>query len=203
MCIWTGAFSNGGDPRSGGAWVSTRDPWSEQDHRMPSNHTKEVTFSSPVSGPMALAFHEGHSPEAHKLGTTHTCPLTWNLQRNPHYGHWCNIKAGPQLSNTGPGLEAFSISEAWFSPGDKTRLAQHISEEGGLGGEWRGRKTDGLVLSGSHSCWAAGERGAGASRRSMPAAGAARNTAAHSCPLTNWSSLQSNFLIYTWIQLCF
>lgn len=80
---------------------------------MPSNHTtEEVAFSSPMSGHMVLAFHQGHGPEAHQHGTTHTCPLAWNLQQNPHYAH-VTLKAGPQLSTqTGPGLEAFFISEA-------------------------------------------------------------------------------------------
>lgn len=40
--------------------------------RMPWNHATEVAFSSPLSGHMVLAFHQGSGPEAQKHGSTHT-----------------------------------------------------------------------------------------------------------------------------------
>ena len=55
-------------------------------HRMPLNqNTGKSSFFFTYIQPYGFGIPSGHSPEAYNHGTTHTCPLAWNLQQNPHY----------------------------------------------------------------------------------------------------------------------
>lgn len=164
--------------RSGGEWVITRDHWGEGNHSMPSNHTKELAFSSPVSGHLALVFYQGHSPEAHKHGTTHACPLAWNLQQNPHYPHWCNTESWASAFQHRPW--SWVVFHLWgmIQPGRQDQTGTYQRREG-----WvvEGREEKQTEVRAGWVSWLLGCSGreAGASRGSEPTAGAAPNTAAH------------------------